>query len=315
MVHKSNENIVLAIIVPCHNEENNLLPCLSRTEEAVRGYDYHIIFIDDGSTDGTLNVLKALSVANPRIKYLSLSRNFGQQMALKAGYDHALDADCVVCMDADLQHPPEAIPAMVDKWAEGYEVVCSIRRGPERDTTSFGNRLASRLFYRLINRFAEHAIIPNAPDFRLLDGQVVKALSGFGEQGLYLKGIIPWMGYRQATVVFDVGVRQHGRSRYSLLKLLSLSIKAFVSGSIAPLRLSMAIGAVFAGLSFCYGFYALYMHLFTEETVAGWTSIIASVLFIAGIQFLLMGVMGEYIGRTLMEARRRPPYLIRERNI
>ncbi|MEC3880619.1 glycosyltransferase family 2 protein, partial [Parapedobacter sp. 10938] len=144
----------LTVIVPCHNEEGNIHPFLSRTENAVKEYDYRIIFVDDGSTDGTLNVLKTLSATHPRINYLSLSRNFGQQMALKAGYDHALYADCVVCMDADLQHPPEAIPAMVDKWAEGYEVVCGVRREPERGATSFWNRLASRLFYRLINRFA-----------------------------------------------------------------------------------------------------------------------------------------------------------------
>ncbi|MFB2120740.1 glycosyltransferase family 2 protein [Parapedobacter sp. 2B3] len=304
----------LAVVIPCHNEEGNIAACYSRLLPVVSQYDYTLLFVDDGSIDNTLAALKQLACDNSSVQYISLSRNFGQQMALKAGYDHAGFADCVVCMDADLQHPPESIPALLDKWKEGYDVVNGIRK-VSGAPLPFGKRVASGLFYRLVNKFTEQTIIPHAPDFRLLDRKVVQALAGFTESGLYVKALIPWMGYRQASVTFSVGERYQGESRYSTIKLISLSIKAFVSGSIAPLRLSMAIGAVFAGLSFCYGFYALYMHLFTDNTVAGWTSIIASILFIAGIQFLLMGVMGEYLGRTLVEARRRPPYLIREKNV
>ncbi|MEC3881960.1 glycosyltransferase family 2 protein [Parapedobacter sp. 10938] len=304
----------LAIVIPCHNEEGNVAACSARLLPVVDRYDYTLLFVDDGSTDQTLPALKQLACDNPRVQYISLSRNFGQQMALKAGYDHAGFADCVVCLDADLQHPPESIPALVDKWKEGYDVVNGIRN-VSGAPLPFGKRVASGLFYRLVNKFTEHTIIPHAPDFRLLDRKVVQALAGFSESGLYVKALIPWMGYRQASVTFSVGERYQGESRYSTIKLISLSIKAFVSGSIAPLRLAIAVGCVFAGLSFCYGFYALYKHLFTDDTVAGWTSIIASVLFIAGIQFLLMGVMGEYLGRTLVESRRRPPYLVREKNV
>ncbi|MFC7526948.1 glycosyltransferase family 2 protein [Parapedobacter sp. GCM10030251] len=310
----TTDNTKLAVVVPCHNEEGNIAACYARLLRVVSRYDYTLLFVDDGSTDNTLSTLKQLSCDNPKVYYISLSRNFGQQMALKAGYDHVGYADCVVCMDADLQHPPESIPALVDRWKEGYDVVNGIREISGGARLPLGKRVASGLFYRLINRFTEHTIIPNAPDFRLLDRKVVQALAGFNESGLYVKALIPWMGYKQSSIYFNVGQRYQGKSQYSTMRLLSLSLRAFVSGSIAPLRLATAVGCVFAALSFCYGFYAVYKYLFTNDTIAGWTSIIASILFISGIQFLLMGVMGEYLGRTLLEVRGRPPYLVREAN-
>lgn len=299
---KTDHQLKLRIIVPCHNEEENIELLLSRLLPVVSVYDFSILFIDDGSTDHTLARLQALSAQNPRILYLSLSRNFGQQNALKAGYDHSLDADMVISMDGDLQHPPETIPEMVRTWKNGFDIVNTVRRSNHR--VSVFKRTAARLFYSLVNFISKNKILENGPDYRLLDRKVVRAIQSINESNLYWKELIPWIGFKQTEIGFDVEKRRSGTSKYSLYKSIALSIRGITSFSINPLRLSSLLGGIFSALSFLYGLYAAYIYFFTDEAVQGWTSLIGSILLIAGIQFILIGIIGEYLGKTFLENKK-----------
>lgn len=309
-VTAKDADIRLAIIVACYNEEDVITAFYQETVKVVEKYDYQFIFIDDGSKDATLEKLKKICREDANAAFISLSRNFGQQNALKAGYDHATHADCAICMDADLQHPPRTIDQLVNKWKEGYEIVNTIRN---RDRHyPLVKRLSGKLFYSIINFISDSKILINGPDYRLLDRKVVLSLSKFRESDPYLKEIIPWIGYNQATVGFTVCKRAGGESKYSLLKLLSLSLRGITSFSINPLRLSSIIGLFFSMLAFLYCTYAVYVHVFTDNTVPGWTSIIASALLISGVQMVMLGIIGEYLGKTFIAAKERPQYIIRD---
>lgn len=305
---KLDQALKLRIIVPCHNEADNIEMLLSRLVPAVSGYDYSILFIDDGSTDKTLARLESLSGRDPRIRYISLSRNFGQQNALKAGYDHSLDADAVISMDGDLQHPPETIPRMVGRWKEGFEIVNTVRKSNHR--VSLIKRTAARAFYSTVNFISKNKILENGPDYRLLDRKVVHAVHSINESNLYWKELIPWIGFKQTEITFDVEKRTAGTSKYSLYKSFALSVRGLTSFSINPLRLSSLLGGFFSVLSFLYGLYAAYIYFFTDEAVPGWTSLIGSILLIAGIQFILIGIIGEYLGKTFLESKKRPLYIV-----
>lgn len=308
----SDRQLKVRIIVPCHNEEENIELLLLRLVPVVSPYDYSILFIDDGSTDNTLEKLQIFSGQDPRLLYISLSRNFGQQNALKAGYDHSLDADIVISMDGDLQHPPEILPEMVRTWKQSFEIVNTIRRSNHR--VSVFKRTAAKLFYSFVNFISKNKILENGPDYRLLDRKVVHAIHSINESNLYWKELIPWIGFKQAEIGFDVERRRAGSSKYSLYKSIALSIRGITSFSINPLRLSSLLGGFFSVLSFLYGIYAVYVYFFTDQTVPGWTSLIGSILLIAGIQFILIGIIGEYLGKTFLETKKRPLYIISEGN-
>lgn len=303
-----DSQLKVRVIVPCHNEEENIELLLLRLVPVVSFYNYSILFIDDGSTDDTLTKLQVLSGKNPRILYISLSRNFGQQNALKAGYDHSLDADIVISMDGDLQHPPEAITKIVGMWKQGFEIVNTVRKSNYR--VSMFKRNAAKLFYSLVNFISKEKILENGPDYRLLDRKVVHAIHSINESNLYWKELIPWIGFKQTEVSFDVEKRRAGTSKYSLYKSVALSLRGITSFSINPLRLSSVFGGVFSVLSFLYGLYAAYIYFFTDKAVQGWTSLIGSILLIAGIQFILIGIIGEYLGKTFLETKKRPLYIV-----
>ncbi|WP_162946476.1 glycosyltransferase family 2 protein [Chitinophaga barathri] len=300
-------NIRLVIISACFNEQDGIGSFYRHVRQVIAPYDYQIIFVDDGSTDGTVQKIREICGEDNRVSYISLSRNFGQPIALKAGYDHA-EGDCVICMDADQEHPPEIIEQLIAKWQEGYDVVNTIRVSDER--VPLPKRFLSGLFYRLVNYMSDRKILMNGPDYRLLDIKVVQAIKRISESNPYLKELVPWLGFRQATVSFHAGRRQNGGSRYSFMKLFSLSVTGITSFSINPLRLSSLVGLFFSFLAFLYGGYALYVKIFTEETVPGWTSILASVLFISGLQLIMIGIIGEYLGKTFIEVKNRPQYII-----
>ncbi len=302
----------LTIIVPCYNEEGNIYAFYDRLITVVNKYDYCILFVDDGSTDKTLSQIKLLFKKDKHVRFISLSRNFGHQVALKAGLDYAREANCVVCMDADLQHPPEIIDSMIVKWKEGFDIVNGVRKNNGK--ISIVKKTLSRLFYFVINQLSKQTLTLNSPDFRLMDNKVIIALSEFRENAFFLRGLIPWIGYKQCSVNFAVGSRHYGSSKYSLRKQFSLSLRGIVAASITPLRFAVILGCIFSALSFMYGFYALYKYLFTEDAIEGWTSVIASVLFIAGLQFFLLGIIGEYIGKSFVELRQRPLYLVDDTN-
>lgn len=308
-----DDKIALRIVAPCYNEEDNIDIFYRRLSSIVQKYNYSILFIDDGSTDRTLSRLRALSKYDSGVFYLNLSRNFGQQSALKAGYDHSTDVDCVVSMDADLQHPPEIIDQLIEKWKDGFDVVNTVRLGNNR--SALFKRISAKCFYKLINYISKTKIIPNGPDYRLLDKKVIKAISEINESNIYHKELIPWLGFRHCEVPFEIEKRQAGTSKYSFTKQLSTSIRGITSFSINPLRLSSLLGILFSLFSFLYGLYAIYAYLFTENVVPGWTSTIASMLLIAGIQFILIGIIGEYLGKTFLESKKRPLYIIDKTNL
>ncbi len=303
----------ISVIVPCFNEEESLL-AFNQTlfRYLPEMYCYEIIYVNDGSRDKTLPIILSLAKENTSVKYISFSRNFGHQNALKAGYDFA-SGDCAICLDADLQHPPEVIPELIAKWEEGFEIVNTIRK--DHNSISAKKKLSSQIFYKLMRSLSDVQIETGMADFRLVDKKVLKQLNLFRENFLFFRGIIPWMGFRQANIEFKANERFAGTTKYTVKKMLTFAITGVTAFSIKPLRLSIYIGSFIAMLSFLYGLYAVIFFLFTDKVITGWTSVIISVLFVGGINLLMLGVIGEYLGKIFIENKRRPNYLISESNL
>ncbi len=302
----------VSVVIPCFNERDNLSVLYQQLIEILQNYPAHeMLFVDDGSSDDSLEIIKNIAKDDEKVRYISLSRNFGHQHALKAGLDHAT-GDCVISLDADLQHPPQLIPVLIEKWQQGFDVVNTIRG--RQQSLPLGKRLSSGMYYRLINSLSNVEIKPGAADFRLLDRKVVDALKQFNENYLFLRGLIPWLGFRQTEINFEPAERHAGKTKYSFMRMLRLALDGITSFSSRPLYLSIALGGIIAGLAFLYGMYALYMYLFTEATLPGWTSTTASVLFIGGIQLIMIGIIGIYLGKMFMENKRRPNYVIGSKN-
>jgi glycosyltransferase involved in cell wall biosynthesis len=266
--------------------------------------------VDDGSTDATLDVVKAASVSDQRIKYIGLSRNFGHQTALRAGLKGA-DGDCVISMDADLQHPPRLLHEMVTKWQEGFKIVLTVRKDDEN--VSRFKRSTSALFYWLMNAVSDVAIDPGSADFRLLDRKVVSVINELSEQDFFLRGIIPWVGFPVTKIFYTPDQRLHGSTKYSLRKMISFALSGVIANSIQPLRLATIFAALVAGVSVLYAIYAFneFMH---GRVIQGWTSVALVISLIGALQLLVLGVLGEYVGRILRETRNRPRYIVSQSN-
>jgi glycosyltransferase involved in cell wall biosynthesis len=303
----------ISVIVPCFNEEEGLTTFNENLiKHLPENYQYEIIYVNDGSLDQTFQVILLLAKANPTIKYVSFSRNFGHQNALKAGYDFAT-GDCAVSLDADLQHPPDVIPELIRKWEEGFEIVNTIRN--DHASISFSKKFSSRIFYQIMRKLSDVNIENGMADFRLIDQKVLKQLKLFNENYLFFRGIIPWMGFRQTIVPFIANERFAGTTKYTFKKMLKFATTGVTAFSVKPLRISIYLGLVIAMLAFVYGIFAVYAHFFTEHAVTGWTSVIISVLFVGGINLLMLGIIGEYLGKMFIENKRRPNYLISETNL
>jgi polyisoprenyl-phosphate glycosyltransferase len=303
----------ISLIVPCFNEEEGLSTFNKElTRVLPETYLYEIIYVNDGSRDSTFQVILALAKENPTIKYISFSRNFGHQNALKAGYDFA-SGDCAISLDADLQHPPNVIPALIAKWEEGFEIVNTIRA--DHASISYTKQFSSRIFYMIMKKLSDVNIENGMADFRLVDKKVLKQLKLFNENFLFFRGLIPWMGFRQINVEYTAAERFAGTTKYTLKKMLKFATTGVTAFSVKPLRLSIYFGSTIALLSFLYGLYAAYIHLFTDLAITGWTSVILSVLFVGGINLLMLGIIGEYLGKLFIENKRRPNYLISETNL
>jgi dolichol-phosphate mannosyltransferase len=270
---------------------------------------YEILFVDDGSRDGSLDRIRDLTTCDSRVKGVSLSRNFGHQIAISAGLEHA-SGDAVVVMDADLQHPPELIPTMVALWRDGYDVVYTIRDG--RDHAGPLKRWSASLFYRLMNRMCDIEITANTPDFRLMDRRVVDALRQMPERTRFLRGLVRWVGFRQTALRFVAAPRSHGRTKYPLSKMIRFSLDGVTAFSTMPLRLASYVGLVAAIGGIPYALWAIYARLFTDWAVHGWASVVVALLFLGGVQLISIGIMGEYLGRVYEETKGRPLYLTRE---
>lgn len=306
-----NPREMLSVVVPVYNERGNvrlLHAGLTRVFAAL-DCDYELIFIDDGSRDGSLEVLRDMHAADSRVKVISLSRNFGHQNALTAGLEFA-GGDAVIAMDADMQHPPEIIPEMVARWREGYHVVYTIRQ--DHGEGSLFKRWTSRGFYRLINGITDTTIVPGAADFRLVDRLVVDCLNSMQERSRFLRGLVSWVGFRQVGIPFTVGRRHDGRSKYSLRKMLALALNGITNFSSLPLRMATYFGFFAAVAGLPYGLWTIYARLFTDQAVPGWASLTTISLFLGGVQLFCLGIMGEYLGRIYDEVKCRPLYIAQE---
>lgn len=303
--------INLSIVVPAYNEAQNIPRLLERLERVLREREgWELIIVDDGSTDDTLSVIKQYASRTRQLRFLALTRNFGHQTALKAGLDHA-SGDCVISLDADLQHPPELIPEMIRNWQSGYEVVNMVRVDAN---VALLKRLTSRFFYWLSNAISDYRIEPGSSDFRLLDRRVVDVLRDTRERNLFLRGLIPWLGFRQVNLPYTQEARAGGESKYGIRSMVELALRGITSSSLRPLHIATVIGLLMSLFAAIYAVYALWVKLFVGTAITGWTSVLISVLLIGGIQLLMLGVLGEYLGRTLTEAKGRPAYVLREHN-
>lgn len=295
----------MSIVVPVCNEEGNV-EVLYREILDLGLNIMEVIFVDDGSRDRTIDIISQLASADKRIKAISFSRNFGHQAALYAGL-HLSKGELVVIMDGDLQHPPALIPVLLDKLNEGYDIVSAKRT----DTENAGpfKRWSSRLFYRALNFIAETNIEEGVADFRLMNRKVADSILLFEERELFLRGIFSWIGFRSANVGFKAPSRANGASKYSFTKMASLGLKGAVSFSLKPLRVSLVIGSMVSILAFAFATYSIISYL-NGKTVPGWTSIITAVMFIGGIQLLVLGLMGEYLASLFKEVKKRPMFII-----
>lgn len=303
-------DFLVSIVVPCYNEAENIAPLLARIASTLKEYNYEVILVNDGSKDGTQLEIELAYSANPSVSYISLSRNFGHQAALKAGIDHA-NGDCILTIDADLQKPPEAIPEMIALWLKGNDIVTAVCRNEGQ--SSLFKRLTSTGYYRVLSWLAEHEVTPNGADFRLFDKKIAIIVRNIQTQNLFLRGIFSWVGYKQTIFYYTEDKRRFGQTKYSIWKMLNLASNGITSFSIKPLRFALAVGLFFAGLAFGYGIYAITI-VFLGMTVPGWASVVASIVFLSGIQLMVMGVIGEYIGKIFIEIKQRPAYLISKTN-
>jgi dolichol-phosphate mannosyltransferase len=308
-------NPEISIIIPCYNEEGNVHVLYEKLSSILKSCEistYEILFVNDGSSDDSLMKIKELTAKDDAVKFIHFSRNFGHQNALRAGLDFA-KGDAVISLDADLQHPPDLIPALISHWKAGNKVVFT-KRKDTKDFTFF-KRLTSKMFYRLVNYLSETKLEEGTADFRLLDRAVVEALKNFKEDNLFYRGIIPGLGFKQYGIEYNPHERFSGQTKYTFSKMVRFALTGITSSSAKPLYFSIYLGAFLALCSFFYAMYAIYVSIFTTEAVAGWTSTIASILFIGGIQLMMLGIVGIYLGKLFSESKKRPNYIIEESNI
>jgi dolichol-phosphate mannosyltransferase len=271
---------------------------------------YEIVFVDDRSTDRTLDAVRALAAADKRVRYVSFVRNFGHQVALRAGLRHAR-GKAVILMDCDFEHPPELIPELVARWREGAKVVVTQRDSPP-EAASFLKRATSQLYYRLFKALSDIPIEPGSADFLLLDRTAVEAVNSFDNHDVFLRGLVRWIGLPLATVTYTQGARSAGESSYTLRRMLDLAVVGIISHSIRPLRIAIYFALLFAFVAFLMFVYSIISFLWIGHTVAGWTSIMSAIATLGAGQFLVLGIIGEYVGRVLRETRGWPLYLIAE---
>jgi dolichol-phosphate mannosyltransferase len=303
----------ISVVVPSFNEEGNIEVLATKLTGVLKQlpYLYEVIFVDDGSADGTLQKLQTLSAIDEHLYYLELSRNFGHQNALKAGYDYA-DGDCVISMDSDLQHPPELIAQFIEKWEEGYDIVYTCRE--YQDEATIFKTKSSDLFYSVINSLSDTKLEKGTADFRLIDRKVVNILSTLNENGLFMRGLIKWIGFRQFAIHYQCDARFSGKSKYNLKKMVRFAVQGVTAFSVRPLYIATGLGLFFSLMALLYIPYILISY-FTGHAVTGWTSLIATVAFFGGMQLMVLGIIGMYLGKLFMQSKQRPNYIIRSTNL
>src|SRR5262252_5655585 len=303
----------LTVVAPCYNEAAGIETFYRQVREVLDGLprlNGRIVFVDDGSTDGTLEKLNALALRDPAVDVYSLSRNFGHQIALSAGLDVA-HGDAVVMMDSDLQHPPSLIPEFVRRWHSGFDIVSAVR-----NTTSGASvlkRATATAFYWLINRLSDVEIVPGAADFCLLSRRAHEALLAMPEHHRFLRGMVAWIGFPRVLVPFDAPERRAGASKYTLLKMMGFAIDALLSFSAAPMRIASRMGTLLVLPGLAYFVYIVYRYFVAGDTVPGWGSTVCVLLIVGGIQLVFIGLIGEYLSRIFEETKHRPLYVFKQR--
>jgi polyisoprenyl-phosphate glycosyltransferase len=300
---------MLSIVLPCYYEEENIPVVYKQIKSALPDVSMEIIFVDDGSGDATFQRISELSAADPSVKGIRLSRNFGHQVVLLAGLKEA-SGEIVISLDADGQHPPAVIPRLIEKQKEGYDIVNTRRL--DNSNTGWLKRKSSSWFYRLMNMMSDVKIESSAADYRLMTREALNAYLQIDEHDRFTRGLVGWMGFRQAVVEFQPEVRISGKSKYTLRRMLHFALDGITSFSSLPLRMSMYLGIFVFFLAVIYIAYALVMH-FSGHTNPGWTSLLIVILLLGGIQLLTIGIIGEYLARIFNEVKGRPHYFIRER--
>jgi glycosyltransferase involved in cell wall biosynthesis len=303
----------LSVVVPCFNEQDVIATTHARLAAALRaipGADPEIIYVDDGSRDRTLELLRGIAASDASVRVIALSRNFGHQKGITAGLESAA-GDAVVLIDADLQDPPEVIGEFVSRWRAGVDVAYGVRR--HREGESGFKLFTAHLYYRLMGRVSDHEIPFDAGDFRLLDRAVVDALSRMPERDRFMRGMIAWIGFRQEAVQYDRAARAAGETKYPFRRMVRFALDGMFSFSATPLRVATYFGFFASGLAVIGVVYAFALRLSTDTAVPGWATLLIAVLFLGGVQLVSLGVIGEYIARIYGEVKERPLYLVRER--
>ncbi len=301
----------ISIVIPAHNEAQCIPELHAQLTRVLQesGVSYEILFVDDGSMDATFPMLKELVQEDLHVRVLRLSRNFGHQAALTAGLTEA-HGRAVITMDADLQHPPGLIPMFLAKWREGYEVVAAVRS--QTQAVGWLKRCTSSLFYWLINRLSPMPIPAGAADFRLLDRRAVDALNAMPERTRFLRGLIPWIGFRQIEVPFEAPARFAGKTQYTLRKMSHFAVDGILSLSATPLRIATVMGLMVMAVGFLYGLLVIWTAIFNPLSQPGWASIILVILWLGGMQIFCIGIIGEYLARVFDEVKQRPLYIVAE---
>lgn len=304
----------ISIVIPAHNEEGNISLIQQRIREVfstLGNYRFEIIFVNDGSRDNTQQKLEELANQFEEVKFIELSRNFGHQPAVKAGLDYAT-GNAVISMDADLQHPPELIPDLIRKWEEGFDIVFTIRTYPKQ--ISRFKRKSSDLYYKFLSLISDVNINEGGSDFRLMDSSVVDVVRNMNEADIFLRGLSNWMGFKQTGIPFTAGERATGQSSYNLKKMMKFAFTGITAFSVKPLYIAAYLGFLFSAFAVLgYGIYVI--HSFVAKTeISGWASLIMTVVFFGGIQLIILGIIGIYLGKIFKQVKERPNYIIRSKN-
>jgi len=307
-----SEQKKISVVIPVFNEQTNI-PMLHQEMNSVLAgfpYTYEFIFVDDGSSDGSLAAINELATKNNNVFFIELSRNFGHQYALKAGLDVS-NGDCVVSMDCDLQHPPEVVSKLIAKWEEGYDVVYT-RRRPNKNL-SWLKRRTSSLFYTLMDKMSDLKLESGTADFRLMNRNVLDAFAHLNESELFIRGLVKWAGFKQTAIEYEPRERYSGQSKYNLKRMLSFAFRGITAFSVRPLQMIAYLGIFLFLISMILVPYALISYLM-GNTVSGWTSLMISVIFFGSLQLLMTGVVGLYISKLVIQSKQRPHYFIRDTN-
>lgn len=305
-------NIKLTVVAPVFNEAEVISMFNTRLIEVLNrlnNLDYSVLYVVDKSTDNTVDILKALAIGNERIKVLALSSRFGHQASLLAGIENSLNSEAIIMMDSDLQHPPELIPELIDNFKKGYEIVYTTRVSTE-DISGLRKKLGD-LFYKFLSKIADFPVSPNAADFRLISNRVATVLTQqFPERKLFLRGLFSWMGFSTVGVPYQAGKRMGGTSKYSIKKMIELAVVAILSFSIKPLQLGIFLGLGSAASAFLLMIYLLGSYFLHDNAPSGWMTLVVVVLLIGGIQLIIIGIVGAYVGGIYEEVKGRPRYLV-----